>query len=394
MNRKFFVGLGTAVAATIMATIALPAQAYIPTLSEVRVLNGPASDDEVEGLALFADAETAVITGSGAWVVDVSSNDATEISGLAAASVVILDATETYAYVATGSFELTKVDVATASVVDTWSDGAVDLNAEQLFLSADGGTLFAVGLTGSNPNFTTGVVEVDLSTGAMTQFDYASAGPPPRQAAYLAQLGYIVIPRPYDPTNLVLFDIQSDSFTGLTFGGTGEVSQCDSQNGVLACIVEDSVPYVATVESSSGEVVTALDLTVDAYNLNAITLTPDGTQAYILVSDSPGMGSLEVVDITNMTSLTTMSTSLEYPERVAIAADAGQIWFFAYYAEDYNGGYQVMQYADPNSSSGGSGEELANTGASTVITGSLVALSALAIAAGVVSRRPARRHGA
>lgn len=124
------------------------------------------------------------------------------------------------------------------------------------------------------------------------------------------------------------------------------------------------------------------------------SLTPDGTQAYILVSDSPGMGSLEVVDLTNMTSLTTMSTSLEYPERVAIAADAGQIWFFAYYAEENNGGYQVMQYADPNSSSGGSGEELANTGASTVITGSLVALSALAIAAGVVSRRPARRHGA
>jgi hypothetical protein len=374
-----------------MVSVAVPVHAYIPTLSEVRVLNGPASDDEVEGLALFSDAETAVVTGSGAWVVDVSSNDATEISGLAGASVVVMDTTETYAYVATGSFELTKVDVATASVVDTWSDVSVDLNPEKLFMSADGESIFAVGLTRSGPNWLPGVVEIDLTTGAMTQYNAGSAGDAQRQAAYDPTSGKIFIPR--GGTNFVVFDTASNTFTDITWAGAGALDHCDSQNGVMACIVDDSVPYVATV-NSSGAVVASLDLTVDSYNLSAITLTPDGTQAYILVADSNGMGSIEVVDLTDMTSLTTLATSLEYPARVSIAEDAGQIWFFGYYAADYNGGYQVMQYADPNSGSDGSGEELANTGASTVIAGLLVALSALAIAAGVVSRRPVRRHGA
>jgi hypothetical protein len=391
MSKKLFVGLGAVAASVMMVSAALPAQAYIPTLSEVRVLNGPNSDDEVEGLALFSDAETAVITGTGAWVVDVSSNDATEISGLAAASVVVLDDTETFAYVAAGSLVMAKVDVATASVVDTWSDVSVDLNVEQLFMSADGESIFAVGLTGSFPNFLPGVAEIDLSTGAMTQYDAGSAGPPQRQAAYDATSGKIFIPRGSGSTNFVVFDTASNTFTDITWAGAGALGHCDSQNGVMACIVDGPVPYVATV-NTSGAVVASLDLTVDSYNLSAITLTPDGTQAYILVADSSGMGSVEAVDLTDMTSLTTLATSLEYPERVSIAEDAGQIWLFGYYAADYNGGYQVMQYADPNSGSDGSGEELANTGADLAISGAVAVIGALALGAGVMTRRVARRQ--
>lgn len=389
---EFSVGLTTAM---IMVLIAPAAHAYTPTLSEVRVLSGPASDDSVDGLALTSDAKTAVVTSNdAAWVVDVSSNVATEISGLPGASVVVLDSDENYAYVVSGQLSISKVNIATASVVDTWSDVSVVLYAEQLFLSPDGGSLYAVGLTGSFPNYSTGVVEVNLSSGAMTKHVAMGDGPPQHQAAYHSSSGKIFIPRGSSgSTNFVVFDTASNTFTEIPWVGAGNLGHCDSQNGVMACVVDGPVPYVATV-SDGGAVVSSLDLTVDGGSLNAITLTPNGTQAYILVSNSNFLGSIEAVDLTNMTSFATLATSLEFPERVAIAPSASQIWFSAYYAEDFNGGYQVLQYADPNAGSGGSEEDLANTGASSAIAGVLVAVSALAIVAGVVSRRAARRLGA
>ncbi len=393
MKKSLKVGFGLA-ATMILMSIASPALAYTPTLSEVRVLSGPDSDDSVDGLAITSDAQTAVVTSSDvAWVVDVSSNVATEISGLPGARLVILDSDENYAYVVSGSLSVSKVNVATASVVETWSDVFANLSTEQLFLSADGETLYAVGNTGPFPNFTPAVVKVDLSSGAMTKYDAASAGSPHRQAAYHAESGAIFIPRIASgetAANFVVFDTVLNAFTDVPWTGPGTLYHCDSQNTVLACVVEDTVPYVATVNASDGSVVTSLDLTSDPYSIEAIKLTPDGTQAHMLFAELSGLGIVEAVDLTDMTSLVTLTTSIEYPERVAIAADAGQIWFYAYYAEDYAGGYQVVQFTEPR----GSGEELANTGGSSAIAGALVALSALALAAGVVSRRAARRHGA
>lgn len=66
-------------------------------------------------------------------------------------------------------------------------------------------------------------------------------------------------------------------------------------------------------------------------------------------------------------------------------------WFTSDYFGDYDGGYQVVQFADPNA---GSGEELAPTGGNSAMAGTLVALSALALAAGLFTRVASRRHRA
>jgi hypothetical protein len=71
-------------------------------------------------------------------------------------------------------------------------------------------------------------------------------------------------------------------------------------------------------------------------------------RAYVL-GDNGGFGAVQAVDLSDMSSVLVLDTLLEYPEVVALAPDAGQIWFYAYYAEDYNGGYQVVHFADPTS---------------------------------------------
>ncbi len=365
MKKKLLVGVVSAAATIALLAIGMPAQAFTPTLSEVRVLNGPPSDASIDGLAITSDAQTAVVVSDRrAWVVDVTSNVATEITGLTMASRVIMNSAETFAYVATGQFKVSKVDVATAAVVDTWTDATLGFFVEQMFLSADGLNIYAVGVSGSFPNIQPGVVKLDLTSGVISKFDAVNLGVL-RQAAFNAESGEIFIPYSSVATSFAVFDTASDSFTDIPWAAAGDLTGCDWQAGTMACLVEGTVPYVATV-SPSGAVESSLDVDVAVSNLVDIRVTPDGMRAYVL-GDNGGFGAVQAVDLTDMSSVLVLDTLLEYPEVVALAPDAGQIWFYAYYAEDYNGGYQVVQFADPT------GDEpqasLADTGVDASVAG-------------------------
>jgi hypothetical protein len=158
--------------------------------------------------------------------------------------------------------------------------------------------------------------------------------------------------------------------------------------------VDDTESYLATI-NSSGAVVTSLDVDMLVSQPEYVKLTPDAAEAYVYGENGvTSVGNLEVIGLSPMASVMTFETTLDYPNIVAMAPDAGQIWFTADYVEDYNGGYRVIQFAEPNGGSGGSGEGLAPTGGNALIAGALVALSVLALAAGVVTRRATRRHRA
>jgi hypothetical protein len=348
MKKKLLVGVGSAAATIALLAIGMPAQAFTPTLSEVRVLNGPPSDESIDGLTITSEAQTAVVVSARrAWVVDVTSNVATEITGLTMASRVIMNSAETFAYVATGQFKVSKVDVATATVVDTWTDATLGFSVEQMFLSADGLNIYAVGVSGSFPNIRPGVVKLDLTSGVISKFDAVNLGAL-RQAAFNAESGEIFIPYSLSSTtSFAVFDTASESFTDIPWAAAGDLTGCDWQAGTMACLVEGTVPYVATV-SPSGAVESSLDVDVAVSNLVDIRVTPDGMRAYVL-GDNGGFGAVQAVDLSDMSSVLVLDTLLEYPEVVALAPDAGQIWFYAYYAEDYNGGYQVVHFADPTS---------------------------------------------
>jgi hypothetical protein len=392
MSRRIIFGLGAITATALTLSTALPAQAHIPTISEVRYLNGPAGDDEVIGLALTSDAQTAVLTSDAdqAWVVDVSSNVATEILGMSRPGAVVLDSQETYAYIVSDFFEVTKVDLATAEVDDVWTDTSSNFYATELFLSPDGARLFGVGVSGSWPNFTPGVVALDFSSGVISQYDAPNLGLP-NQAAYHEASGQILIPY-YVPgsTGFDIFDTASNTFTDDPWTAAGALVACDSQSGVIMCLVDDSSPYLAKV-SLAGSVLDTVSLDFDAANA-MLRLPPDGSLAFVQTySTASNPGVMQSFDIANMSALPTLLTTvIEDPENMEIAADAGQLWIHGYYGgSEYDGGYHVVQYAEQE---GGSGEELANTGADLAISGAVAVIGALALGAGVMTRRVAHRQ--
>lgn len=391
MRKRIVVGLGAITATALTLSTALPAQAYIPTISEVRYLNGPAGDDEVIGLALTSDAQTAVLTSDAdqAWVVDVSSNVATEILGMSRPGAVVLDSQETYAYIVSDFFEVTKVDLATAEVDDVWTDTSSNFYATELFLSSDGARLFGVGVSGSWPNFTPGVVALDFSSGVISQYDAPNFGLP-NQAAYHEASGQILIPYYVSgSTGFDIFDTASNTFTDDPWTAAGALVACDSQSGVIMCLVDDTSPYLAKV-SLAGSVLDTVYLDFDAANA-MLRLPPGGSLAFVQTySSASNPGVMQSFDIANMSALPTLLTTvIEDPENLEIAADAGQLWIHGYYGgSEYYGGYHVVQYAEQE---GGSGK-LANTGADLTMTGALAVVGALALGAGVMTRRVARRQ--
>jgi hypothetical protein len=396
------------VGALAITSIGLPAHAFTPTMSEVRYLSGPAADDSMDGLALTANAETAVLlSGGDAWIVDVEPNTSTLVTGLDNAQAVILDHSDTFAYIAesTGSwpnnsYQVSKVNLASATVVSTWPDADFTFAPGYMFLSDDGSRLYMVGKTGSNPNFSVAVATLNTATGAITQQVWGDGDPgfSPNQPAYDTNSGKIMIPYSDTATGLVtgfaVFNTANETFADIPWAGAGSLIACDSKSSVVACIVDDTDPYVATI-NSSGAVLTSFDLDTSVSDAQYVMLTPDAAQVYVYGENgATSVGNVEVISLSPMASVTIFETAMDYPNVVVMAPDAGQIWFTADYIEDYDGGYRVVQFADPNAGSGGSGEELAPTGGNSVLAGTLVALSAVALVAGVLTRRGTRRHRA
>jgi hypothetical protein len=395
------------IGAALLTLVALPAQAFTPTVSEVRYPPGVDPGDSWYGAAITSDATTFVVTDSanpaGLWVIDVAANSATSVTGTPRASEVIIDDAGAYAY-SFGSHtteNVYKIDLSTNAVVATWTDPALTLQSDsQMFFSADGSSLYMVGLVGNYP-YATGVAKVNLASGAITQYvasgssgDIATGG-----AAYDTASGHIFIQYKDIATGLTSgfydFNTTANTFTDVPWSGSGVLSACDLKSGVWVCLVDDTNPYITKIDSTGSA--TGAPLAVDAAvtSVESVTLTPDGSQAYVFgTNTAPGAnnrGSAQVVDTTTMSSVTVLNFDFDYSHKVVLAPDAGQIWFTSDYFGDYDGGYQVVQFTDPNA---GSGEELAPTGGNSAMAGTLVALSALALAAGLFTRVASRRHRA
>jgi LPXTG-motif cell wall-anchored protein len=358
MKKKSLIGLGALVASAAVLASALPAQAFTPTLSEVRYLAGPPEadwDDSWNDLALTSDAATAVwSTSSATFIVDVASNTATTITGSEGGNSLILDPTGTYAYLAeeTGVMSDTgtifKVDMATKAIVATWLVDTAN-SSSHMFFSADGSSLFVLGATGSWPNTEVAVAKVNLSSGVVTTYEEGNSGFYPSQPAYDTASGLIYIPTSDTATGNAwswnVFDTASNTFSDLAWTDSGELSYCDFQSGVLACLVDDTVDYVATIDATGG-VVSSANVDTAVSDADSVTLTPDGTQAYVY-GDDGGFNNAELIDMTTMSSVLVLNMSTDYQNVVKVAPDAGQIWFTADYVRDYDGGYQVVQFAEP-----------------------------------------------
>jgi hypothetical protein len=389
-----------------ISSIGLPAYAFTPTMSEVRFISGPAADDDWNGLALTSDAETAVTLHEGsAWIVDVETNTSTLITGLDYAQAVIIDDSDTYAYIAesagtypTYTYQVSKVNIANATVVSTWTDVDFTFAPQHMLWSGDASHIYMVGNSGTYPNWSVTVAKVNVANGAITQQVWGDPGYRANQPAFDTVSGKMMIPYSDMATGLdtgfAVLNTANDTFTDIPWAGAGTLIGCDSESGVVACLVDDTESYLATI-NSSGAVVTSLDVDTLVSQPEYVKLTPDAAEAYVYGENGvTSVGNLEVIGLSPMASVMTFETTLDYPNIVAMAPDAGQIWFTADYVEDYNGGYRVIQFAEPNGGSGGSGEGLAPTGGNALIAGALVALSVLALAAGVVTRRATRRHRA
>lgn len=384
----------TSVAGVAIGSLALlvsgasAAHAFIPTISEVRYLDGPADGGEAwYDTALTSDASTAVwSTDSGTFIVDVATNSATQIVGSNGGNSLILDATETYVYLAEGR-NVFKVSMATKAIVATWTDAAYTLSPSYMYLSADGASLYLLGLIGSYPNLDIVVAEVNLATGAFTEYESRNPGHYLSRAAYDTTSGLMYIPTRDIATGLdktfTVFDTASNTFTELPWSDSGRATDCDYQSGVVACVVDDTDDYVATIDAS-GAVVSSLNLDTAVSSTDSITLTPGGTLAYVY-GDNNAFNNVEVIDLTTMSSVIVLNLATEYQNQVKIAADAGEIWFTADYVRDYGGGYQVATFEDIGADSG-SGEGLAKTGANPELVGLLLALGGLVLAVGLVAR--------
>ena len=372
MKKKSLIGLGALVASAAVLASALPAQAFTPTISEVRYLAGPTEDDWGDSwydLALTSDAATAVwSTDTGTFIVDVASNTATTIAGSEGGNSIILDPTGTYAYLAeeTGVMSDTgtifKVDMATKAIVATWLVDTAN-SSSHMFFSADGSSLFVLGATGSWPNTEVAVAKVNLSSGVVTTYEEGNSGFYPSQPAYDTASGLIYIPTSDTATGNAwswnVFDTASNTFSDLAWTDSGELSYCDFQSGVLACLVDDTVDYVATIDATGG-VVSSVNVDTAVSDADSVTLTPDGTQAYVY-GDDGGFNNVELIDLTTMSSVLVLNLSTDYQNVVRMAPDAGQIWFTADYVRDYDGGYQVVQFAEAKAT-------LADTGLDSTAT--------------------------
>jgi len=384
----------TSVAGVAIGSLALlvsgasAAYAFVPTISEVRYLDGPADGGESwYDLALTSDASTAVwSTDSGTFIVDVATNSATQIVGSNGGNSLILDATETYVYLAEDR-NVFKVSMATKAIVATWTDAAYTLRPSYMYLSADGASLYLLGLKGSHPNFEIAVAKVNLATGAFTEYESGDPGHLLRRAAYDTTSGLMYIPTRDVATGLdktfTVFDTASNTFTELPWTDSGRAIDCDYQSGVVACVVDDTDDYVATIDAS-GAVVSSLNVDTAVSDTDSVTLTPGGTLAYVY-GDNGAFNNVEVIDLTTMSSVIVLNLATEYQNQVKIAADAGEIWFTADYVRDYDGGYQVATFEEIGGDSG-SGEGLAPTGANPEPVGLLLSLGGLVLAVGLVAR--------
>jgi hypothetical protein len=385
------------IGALAITSIGLPAHAFTPTMSEVRFISGPASDDSLDGLALTSDAAAAVVlSGGDAWVVDVATNTSTSISTPYFAHSLIIDDSDTFAYIAesagtypTYTYQVSKVSLSNATVVSTWPDADFTFAPQHMFWSADALHIYMVGNVGNYPNYSVAVAKLNVGTGAITQQVWGDGDPGYRanQPAFDTVSGKIMIPYSDVDTGLVtgftVYNTATDTVTDIPWVGDSALIACDSQSGVVACLVDDTEPYIATI-NSSGAVVTSLDLNSAVVDAQYVRLTPDASQAYVYGEDGDSsVGNVEVIDLTLMSSVMVFYTTMDYPNLVVMAPDAGQIWFTADYIEDYNGGYRVVQFADVN---------LADTGPNPAIGGALSALSVLALAVGVAMRFGTRRQ--
>ena len=392
----------TSVAGVAICSLALlvsgasAAHAFIPTISEVRYLDGPADGGESwYDTALTSDASTAVwSTDSGTFIVDVATNSATQIVGSNGGNSLILDATETYVYLVEDR-NVFKVSMATKAIVATWTDAAYTLIPSYMYLSADGASLYLLGLKGSYPNFDIVVAKVNLATGAFTEYESGNPGHYLSRAAYDTTSGLMYIPTRDIATGLdktfTVFDTASNTFTELPWTDSGRATDCDYQSGVVACVVDDTVDYVATIDAS-GAVVSSLNVDTAVSDTDSVTLTPGGTLAYVY-GDNNAFNNVEVIDLTTMSSVIVLNLATEYQNQVKIAADAGEIWFTADYVRDYDGGYQVATFEEIGADSG-SGEELAKTGANSEPVGLLLTLGGLVLAVGLVARYELTRRNA
>lgn len=390
MKKRYLAVLGGMVATVALMGSALPAQAFTPTISEVRYLPGPAEADWGDSwydLALTPDASTAVFsTDSATFIVDVAANTATAIPGVSGGTYFLLDASGSYLYVFENN-DIFKVDMASKTIVATWNDAAYDLNFDYIYFSADQSSIFVLGRVGSFPNFAAAVAKVNLTTGAVTQYESTETGTLTRRAGYDSTSGLMYIPTRDSATGLVasmtVFDTAANTFTEIPWTDSGVPMDCDSQAGVLACVVEDTVNYVATVDAA-GAVVSSVNVDDAVSNTDSVTLTPDGTRAYVY-GDDGGLNNVEVIDMTTMSSVTVLNLLTDYQNVVRIAADAGQIWFTADYIRDFDGGYQVATF-----DAGGSNPQLPDTGldASTLtVTGVAIGAAGLLLLGFYVVRR-------
>ena len=382
MKKRYLAVLGGMVASVALVGSALPAQAFTPTISEVRYLPGPAEanwGDSWYDLALTPDAATAVwSTDSATFIVDVAANTATAVAGSSGGGYLLLDASGSYAYIFEDS-DIFKVDMASKTIVATWNDANYDQSADYVYFSADASSIFVVGRVGSFPNQAASVARVNLATGDITQYESTDTGNYIGRAGYDTTSGLLYIPTRDSATGLVasmtVFDTAANTFTEIPWTDSGVPMDCDFQAGVLACVVEDTVNYVATVDAA-GAVVSSVDVDSAVSNTDSVTLTPDGTRAYVYGDDdNGGLNNVEVIDVTTMSSVIVLNLSTEYQNVVRMAADAGQIWFTADYVRDYDGGYQVATF-----DAGGSNPQLPDTGldASTLtVTGVAIGAAGL-----------------
>ena len=390
MKKRHLAVLGGMVASVALIGSALPAQAFTPTISEVRYLPGPAEadwDDSWYDLALTPDASTAVFsTDSATFIVDVATNTATEIPGVSGGTYFLLDASGSYLYVLENN-DIFKVDMTSKTIVATWNDAAYDLSFEYLYFSADQSSIFVLGRVGSFPNFAAAVAKVNLTTGDITQYESTNTGNFFGRAGYDATSGLMYIPTRDSATGLVrsleVFDTAANTFTEIPWTDSGVPMDCDSQYGVLACVVDDTNFYVAKIDAA-GAVVSSVDVDSAVSDADSVTLTPDGTRAYVY-GDDGGLNNVEVIDMTTMTSVIVLNLSTDYQNVVRMASEAGQIWFTADYIRDYDGGYQVATF-----DAGGSNPQLADTGldASTLtVTGVTIGAAGLLLLGFYVVRR-------
>ena len=395
MKNSLKVLAGVAAAALMLGSS--PAFAATPTLSEVRVLPGPDAGNDWKTSALTPDGNTALISdGSGVWVDNVVTGASVEVTPVAAdVYSMLVDATGTYAFMPKQvgdypnyTYQILKVNIASASVVDTWTDPDLTSADGQMLWAADGASFYLISSTGSYPNYETTVFEIDASTGATTAYGSVDIGySPGSTSAFDPATGRMFIPQ--SPMNggtfhFLVFDTSTNSFSNVSYAGTGETSACAFAAGVLACAFDDTTPYLATFDAS-GAVTGTLTLDPAVDGAEAFALSALGTLGFVYGQASGSFNSIEVVDMTTLTSIDVLDTLLDYCNIIMMDPSHQAIWFTADYIANYDGGYQVLTYSETPAPS--PSPALPNTGVDTsaammAATGLLFAgLSVVAIVA-------------